>query len=187
VGVRLDSGDMVAQSRVMRALFDQAGFPELKIFSSSGFDEFKIEAALTGGAAIDAFGVGTKMGVSADRPFLELVYKLVCLDGRPIRKLSSGKVTLAGAKQVYRRRNEAGGFEGDHLACRDEVLPDAQPLLMPVMRAGRRRRPRQDLSALRRYLDEQRKALPQEFKPLAGAANYPVTITPRLQALQNST
>jgi nicotinate phosphoribosyltransferase len=185
VGVRIDSGDMVAQSRAMRALFDQAGFPELKIFSSSGFDEFKIQATLAAGATIDAFGVGTKMGVSADRPFLELVYKLVCLDGRPIRKLSKGKVTLAGAKQVYRRRNEAGGFEGDWLACRDEALPDAEPLLAPAMRAGQRCRPRQDLSVLRRHLDTQRKALPMAFKRLEGAEIYPVTITPRLQALQN--
>ena len=77
-------------------------FGNLGDFSSSGFDEFKIQAALAAGAAIDAFGVGTKMGVSADRPFLEMVYKLVCLDGRPIRKLSNGKVTLAGVKQVYR-------------------------------------------------------------------------------------
>jgi nicotinate phosphoribosyltransferase len=184
VGVRLDSGDMVAQSRAIRALFDAAGFPELQIFSSSGFDEFRIQKALAAGAAIDAFGVGTRMGVSADRPYLDLVYKLVSMDGRPIRKLSNGKVTLAGAKQVFRRQNQEGRFEGDWLACRGEAMPDAKPLLEPAMRAGRRCQPAPDLDTLRHYLDKQLKALPPAFQALEGADHYPVRITPRLEALQ---
>jgi nicotinic acid phosphoribosyltransferase len=63
-------------------------------FVSGGFDEFKIADALAKGAKIDAFGVGTKMGVSADAPFLDIAYKLVKYDGRPVLKLSSGKKTL---------------------------------------------------------------------------------------------
>jgi nicotinate phosphoribosyltransferase len=187
VGVRLDSGDMVAQSRVMRALFDQAGFPELKIISSSGFDEFKVEAALKAGAAIDVFGVGTKMGVSADRPFLELVYKLVCLDGRPIRKLSSGKVTLAGAKQVYRRQSGTGRFEGDWLALRAEApLTEAGPLLTPVMQGGRRCAPAQDLTGIRTYLAGQMSALPAVYKSLTEPEAYPVQTTADLETLQSA-
>ena len=187
VGVRLDSGDMVAQSRALRALFDQAGFPELKIFSSSGFDEFKIQAALAAGAAIDAFGVGTKMGVSADRPFLEMVYKLVCLDGRPIRKLSNGKVTLAGVKQVYRRQSGTGRFEGDWLARREEApLTDAKPLLKRVMQDGRRCAPGPDLAELRTYLADQIAALPAVYKSIAGPEIYPVRTTADLEALQSA-
>lgn len=56
IGVRLDSGDMCAQSRAIRTIFDAAGFPHLQIFASSGFDEYKIAAVLAAGAAIDAFG-----------------------------------------------------------------------------------------------------------------------------------
>ncbi|MEJ2642287.1 MAG: nicotinate phosphoribosyltransferase, partial [Desulfosarcinaceae bacterium] len=184
VGVRLDSGDMAAQSRAMRALFDEAGFPELQIFASSGFDEYRIQAALAAGAAIDAFGVGTRMGVSADRPYLDLVYKLVTLEGRPIRKLSSGKVTLAGAKQVFRRQNRAGLFEGDWLGCREEALTDAQALLTRVMHDGARSAPVPDLSSLRNRIEAQIKALPPVYKAIEGAALYPVRITPRLKTLQ---
>ena len=84
-GVRLDSGDMAAQSRLVRRIFDDAGFPGVKIFASSSLDEFSITELITGGARIDAFGVGTRMGVSADRPYLDIVYKLVHIDGRDVR------------------------------------------------------------------------------------------------------
>jgi nicotinate phosphoribosyltransferase len=186
VGVRLDSGDMAAQSRAMRALFDEAGFPELQIFASSGFDEYRIQAALAAGAAIDAFGVGTRMGVSADRPYLDLVYKLVSLDGRPVRKLSRGKVTLAGAKQVYRKQNGAGRFEGDWLACRDEAIEDALPLLTRVMQDGARCIPAPDLNSLRKRIEVQCKALSPAYKAVEGAERYPVRITSRLKTLQST-
>ena len=55
------------------------------------------------GAPIDVAGVGTRMGVSADAPSLDSAYKLVEYAGRPVRKLSPGKATLPGRKQVWRR------------------------------------------------------------------------------------
>lgn len=186
IGVRLDSGDMVAQSLSIRKLFDAAGFPDLQIFASSGFDEYKIAKVLAAGAAIDAFGVGTRVGVSADRPYLDLVYKLVSLEERPIRKLSSGKVTLAGAKQVYRDLDGAGRFDGDWLGCRGEVMEAAQPLLTTVMRAGRRCASMPDLDAQRATLAHQMKALPKGYKAVTGARVYPVRTTARLDALQKT-
>lgn len=184
IGVRLDSGEMVAQSQTIRKLFDAAGFPELQIFVSSGFDEYKIADVLKAGAPIDAFGVGTRMGVSADRPYLDIVYKLVSLEERPIRKLSSGKVTLAGAKQVYRRLDGEGGFDGDWLACRSEGMDAARPLLEPVIRAGRRCVRMPNLGSQRAYLADQMKALPTIYKAVTGARTYPVQTTARLEALQ---
>ena len=35
----------------------------------------------------------TKMGSSADQPYIDFAYKLVLYDGRPTLKLSTGKVT----------------------------------------------------------------------------------------------
>ena len=67
-GVRLDSGDMVMLSKKVRKILDDAGLFNVKIFASSGFDEFKIADCISKGAKIDAFGVGTKVGVSADAP-----------------------------------------------------------------------------------------------------------------------
>jgi nicotinate phosphoribosyltransferase len=184
VGVRLDSGDMVSLSRAIRERFDAAGFPEVQIFASSGFDEFRIASDLAAGAAIDAFGVGTRVGVSADRPYLDLVYKLEALEERPIRKLSSGKATLAGAKQVYRRLDGEGRFDRDWLGCRDEAMEATQPLLKLVMRAGRRCAPAPNLDAQRVHLADQMKALPDIYKVIKGAKTYPLRITPRLKALQ---
>ena len=63
-------------------------------------------------APIDAFGVGTRMGVSADQPYLDTAYKMVDYAGRPVMKLSSGKVTAPGRKQVFRRRKPFGDLIG---------------------------------------------------------------------------
>ena len=54
------------------------------------------------GAPVDAFGIGTQLGVSADAPYMDAVYKLVEFDGRPVLKLSPAKATAPGKKQVWR-------------------------------------------------------------------------------------
>ena len=183
-GVRLDSGDMVALSRQVRGILDQAGLPEVKIFASSGFDEFKIADTLAAGAAIDAFGVGTKVGVSADMPFLDIVYKMVAYQGRPIHKRSPGKETLAGEKQVFRRTDGAGRFVEDVLGTADERVEDAAPLLETVMREGRICVPRPPLEAIRQRCRHQLEALPDRYRKLDAPAVYPVTVSDRLRALQ---
>jgi nicotinate phosphoribosyltransferase len=69
LGVRLDSGDMAELSRQVRNILDDAGLQNVEIFASSSFDEYKIARTIKDNAKIDAFGVGTKMGVSADAPY----------------------------------------------------------------------------------------------------------------------
>ena len=69
------------------------------MFASGGLDEHEVAALIGGGAPIDAFGIGTQMGVSADAPFVDSVYKLTEFDGRPTLKLSSGKVSAPGASR----------------------------------------------------------------------------------------
>ncbi len=81
---------MVSLSRKVRKIMDDAGLPEVKIFASSGFDEYALAQLIADGARIDAFGVGTRMGVSADAPYLDMVYKMVRLGGRDVRKVSEG-------------------------------------------------------------------------------------------------
>ncbi|HSH32502.1 MAG TPA: nicotinate phosphoribosyltransferase, partial [Actinomycetota bacterium] len=55
---------------------------------------------------------------------------------RPTLKLSSGKASLPGRKQVW--RTVAGGEHRDSLGLRDEAAPpETRPLLEPVMRDGR--------------------------------------------------
>lgn len=138
VGVRLDSGDLEALAHAVRRVLDSAGLPDVAIVASGGLDERSIDALVAAGAPIDAFGVGTRVVVSADAPALDIAYKLVSLDGRPTVKLAPGKVTLPGAKQVWRVERD-GRAVGDVLGLADEPGPrDGRPLLEPVLVAGRR-------------------------------------------------
>src|SRR5438309_4107881 len=103
LGVRIDSGDLVALSKRGRRLLDGAGLAEVRIFASGGLDELAIDELVRNGALIDAFGVGTRMGVSADHPYLDTAYKLVSYKGRPVLKLSRGQVSAPGRQPVLRR------------------------------------------------------------------------------------
>jgi len=93
LAIRLDSGDLLELSVASRGLLDEAGLPEVRIVASGNLDEFEIERLVQRSAPIDAYGVGTRMGVSADAPYLDSVYKLVAYGGRPVMKLSPGKAT----------------------------------------------------------------------------------------------
>ncbi|MBI5896446.1 MAG: nicotinate phosphoribosyltransferase [Desulfobacterales bacterium] len=182
--VRLDSGDLVDLSRRVRAILDEAGFGGVKILASGGLDEFDLAALLAQKAPIDAFGVGTKMGVSADAPFLDIVYKMVQFDGRPVCKHSTGKVTLAGEKQVYRRSDPQGCYLEDVLGTRQEQNPAARPLLQPVMRRGRRLHPPSELNQLRQTFKANFARLPETYKVLSAAPDFPVLLSERLRGLQ---
>ena len=94
LAVRLDSGDLLDLSLRARAMLDGAGLSRVRIFASGGLDEFRVSDLVEADALIDGFGVGTRVGVSADAPAADAVYKLVEYDGNPITKLSPGKETL---------------------------------------------------------------------------------------------
>jgi nicotinate phosphoribosyltransferase len=137
-GVRLDSGDLAQTSKKVRKILDDQGLAYAKIFASGDLDEFKIAELLSNGAQIDAFGVGTKMGTSADRPYLDVIYKLcetMTADGTfsPIMKLSKDKITLPGRKQVYRFKNAEGNLEKDVIALA-ELSRNLQNLIKTLKR-----------------------------------------------------
>ena len=184
LGVRLDSGDMIALSQRVRRILDEAGLPEVKIFASSGFDEYALERLIAGGARIDAFGVGTRMGVSADAPYLDMVYKMVRLGARNVRKVSQGKITLAGEKQVFRRSTADGKFAGDVIGLRGESVADAGPLLAPVLLAGRPIGPVPTLEDIRQRFGENFSHLDDRHKRLIDADPYPVALSGGLLELQ---
>lgn len=186
LGVRLDSGDMTAQSIEVRRILDEAGFADVKIFASSGFDEFKIERAIADGARIDAFGVGTKVGVSADRPYMDIVYKLVRFNGRDVCKFSPGKITLAGKKQVFREQDGNGRMTGDVIGSRNESRPGCSPLLEKFMENGQIVRPLPDLQTIRSRFADGFSGLDDQYKQLQSEAVYPVEISERLKAIQPS-
>jgi nicotinate phosphoribosyltransferase len=127
--IRLDSGDLGDLATQARAMLDEAGLPDVGIFVSGGLDEYDIAGLLERGAPIDAFGVGTDLVTSSDRPALDIAYKLVDYAGRAVAKRSTDKASLPGAKQVFRADDPAN----DVLALRNERL-DGEPLLAPVWR-----------------------------------------------------
>jgi len=180
VGVRLDSGDLAALALLARRMLNEAGLHGARIFASGGLDEYAIAELRGAGAPIDAYGVGTKMGVSADAPYLDSAYKLVQFGGRPVMKLSAGKATLPGAKQVHR------GESGDILALRGEPPPPGhQELLRPVMTGGARTGPREPLAAARERCAASLAALPAPALSLRDPAPVPVAISPALGALRD--
>lgn len=101
--VRLDSGDLNTLSREVRRVLDDAGKQSTKIIVSNDLNEYKINEMMQANAPIDCFAVGTELVISKDAPSLGIVYKVVYDDStnRPLVKISPGKTTLPGRKQVF--------------------------------------------------------------------------------------
>ncbi len=183
LGVRLDSGDLGELAVRTRRLLDEAGLPDARIVASGGLDEYAIAELVGHGAPIDIYGVGTKMGVSADAPYLDTAYKLVRYGERPVAKLSPGKPSLPGAKQVFRGR----ATDGDLLGLRDEPAPaDREPLLLPVMAArGRTGTGTRDLDAGRARFDADLAWLPEPARALRQPRPVQVHLTRPLRDLRD--
>ncbi len=186
IGVRLDSGDMADLSKKVRKIFDDAGLIDVKIFASSGFDEFKIAKVLSADAKIDAFGVGTKVGVSADAPYVDIVYKLVHFKDRAVRKVSPGKITLAGEKQVFRKSDQNGRYLEDIVGLRDESVDQGKPLLDKVMENGELLRSNPSLQDIRDRFSNNFSLLDEKYKSIRDTVAYPVKLSRRLKELQES-
>ncbi|HSF04995.1 MAG TPA: nicotinate phosphoribosyltransferase [Methylomirabilota bacterium] len=185
--VRLDSGDLLTLSRQVREVLDAAGLAHVRIFASGGLDEDAVETLLEAGAPIDAFGIGTRMNVSADAPYFDMAYKIVTYGGRNILKLSAGKATWAGEKQVYRFRADDGSLAGDVLALRDEPAPaGAEPVLRTVMRGGKLVEPWPSLPVIRDHARAQIAALPDAVRRLRDPAGYEVRYSERLRSAQRA-
>jgi nicotinate phosphoribosyltransferase len=180
--IRLDSGDLAALAHQARAMLYEAGLAQVGVFASGDLDEYRIAELVAADAPVSGFGVGTRMGTSADAPFLNCAYKLVEYAGRPCMKLSAAKMTLPGRKQVFRhlRGSRAGG---DLIGVHDERQA-GRPLLVPVMREGRRLPDASPgLAKVRAYCREELASLPREMQSLGPAEPpYPVDLSLPLKA-----
>jgi nicotinate phosphoribosyltransferase len=183
--VRLDSGDLAAHARAVRGILDAAGCKAIRIFASSGLDEYKIQALCRAGAPIDGFGVGTSLTTASDAPALDCVYKLREYAGRPRRKVSEGKATWPGRQQVYRRYQADGSIAGDVVALLDEPVA-GETLLLPVMRGGRLLAGLPGLAAARGHAAASLARLPEaarRLEPDHGPAAVSVEISQGLRRL----
>lgn len=185
-GVRLDSGNMTALSRKVRKIMEDHELRDITIVASGGLDEYEIARMIREGAEIDSFGVGTKMGVSADAPYLDMAYKLVRYGRRPIMKLSTGKVTLVGEKEVFRSLDSDGMLKSDTIGLRDDDFPKTEKLLLPVMKKGEPVQEPISIFQIRGNFLEEFSRLEEQYKSIENPSEYPVFLSSGLQKLQES-
>ncbi len=184
LGIRIDSGDLVALSRRGRRLLDAAGLEDVRIFASGGLDELSMDKLVRNGALIDAFGIGTRMGVSADYPYLDTAYKMVWYRGRAIMKLSRGKVSAPGRKQVFRRTRPFGDLLGLH---DEKVPPGRERLLELVMAGGSRKGVRPSPAESKARFKADLETLPSGARSIQAPRPPAVTSTAALRTLTRET
>jgi nicotinate phosphoribosyltransferase len=173
---------MIAMSRKVRTILDAGGLKDAIILVSGGVDEDFIAKARKAGAPIDGFGVGSSLDASSDAPTLDCAYKLQEYRGKPKRKLSEGKVTWPGRKQVWRRRNAEGRMAGDVVAL-ESAPRDGESLIVPVMTSGKRVKAAPPLDEIRSRAASELARLPEPLRALKPARPYPVEISPELERL----
>jgi nicotinate phosphoribosyltransferase len=186
--VRLDSGDLLSLSKKVRQILDSHGLDYVKILASGDLDEYAIEQLLKKGAKIDSFGVGTRMSTSHDRPCVDVVYKL---SGKvehgafvPAMKLSKGKITLPGKKQVFRQMNKKGRYVKDVIGLEHEKVR-GEPLLEKVMENGHITHDMPTLGEIRTVALKNLAEFPDRCKNLKHAPVYPVELSRELSKIKN--
>ena len=182
--VRLDSGDLAALACEVRDILDAAGCEDISIFCSGSLDEYALSAEL-GDAPVDGYGIGTRLDVSADAPYLDCVYKIQEYAGTARRKRSTGKATWPGRKQVYRSRDAGGRLIGDELVLSDESR-DGQALLEAVMCDGKRLAGPPSIEQVRMSARRELDGLPDSLKSLRAPTSFGVEISTALRELADS-
>jgi len=192
--IRLDSGDLVADSDYIREQLDKAGLNDTRILASGDLDEWKITELLQAGAAIDAFGIGTTLGSGAGSAeqgiaggSIGAVYKEVWYVDEngteyPKVKIAGPKSTLPGKKEIYRHPQ----WEEDIIQLAHEPRPDNyHRLLRPVMRNGEMiPGSLPPLSEIRELAQQNLRLLPEQYRALSVEQPYPVHFSEGLQSLR---
>ncbi|BAY87081.1 nicotinate phosphoribosyltransferase [Calothrix parasitica NIES-267] len=173
-GIRLDSGDLVALSKQVREIL-----PDVSIFASGDIDEWEIARLKQNNAQIDGYGIGTKLVTGNP---VNGVYKLVEIDGIPVMKQSSGKVSYPGRKQIFREFVE-GQLKSDTLGLFSENHPGKQALLNLCMKDGQRLEPSCTIKSIRKRTAASVASLPAYIKDINSPKSTEVEISVSLQEL----
>ena len=181
-GVRIDSGDLAASARKVRAILDEGGLTSAIILISGGVDETVLQTMVASQAPIDGYGIGVSLATSIDAPAFDCAYKLQEYNGQPKRKLSEGKQTWPGRKQVWRSFDAEGRMSGDILSIDGDKQP-GEPLIVPVMRAGKRIGSAPTLDQIRERSVHDLARLPLPLVQLQPGMSYPVEVSDALRNL----
>jgi nicotinate phosphoribosyltransferase len=144
IGVRIDSGDLAWFSKRAREILDEGGLQSARIVASNELDEHLIESLKDQDAAVDVWGVGTKLVTAYQQPALGGVYKLSAVREAgsawtPRVKVSeqTAKVTTPGVQGV-RRYSQDGAWVGDMIYDL-EAPPGAEAVMVDPEDATRRK------------------------------------------------
>lgn len=135
--VRIDSGDLGALAKQVRAQLDALGAPHTRIVLTGDLDEYSIAGLAT--APVDSYGVGTSLVTGSGAPTASMVYKLVEVDGIPVQKRSSQKESHGGRKAALRVSRPSGVLTEEvvHPAGRPPAVGGiSRVLTTPLVRAG---------------------------------------------------
>lgn len=194
-------------------MLDEAGFPNAKIFASGDLDEEVIWDLKAQGAAINVWGVGTRMITSMDNPALGGVYKLSAeeVNGKfePRIKISENpaKITNPGVKRLYRFYDRLSGkaladliaLEGEDFSSGEplEIFDpentwkkmtlcdyEVRPLLTPIFENGRLVYTLPTLAEISAYTKHEMDTFWDEYKRLHSPHRYKVDLSKPLYELK---
>ncbi len=180
-GVRLDSGDLAALSKQVRSIL-----PGVPIIVSGDLDELEIAKLKSAGACIDGYGLGTKL-VSGSP--VNGVYKLVEIDGIPVMKEASGKLTYPGRKQIFRTIKD-GEIIGDRLGLTGENIHISDyniPLMQLVVKDGKRVHKPESLEDIAKRTAASVASLPAQTRQLNNPISPQIEISTDLENLTQKT
>lgn len=187
MGVRIDSGDLIEHANKVRKILDKNGCKDVLIVASSDLNEYKIKEIIDKNTPIDAFGIGTELATSRDDPTIAAVYKLTEYKGIPRMKISEGKLTYPGKKQIYRIFDKNGIFKEDILMLDDEAPPpSSEALLLPVLKKGKLVNKLPELNEIQQDYLNNINRLPEDFKVLEENHIFNLRISQKLEELTNS-
>lgn len=213
MGIRIDSGDLQYLSVEAKKLFEEAGYTDLSYTASNDLDEYTIASLKSSGAAINSWGVGTKLITSSESPSLGGVYKLAgSYDGDtliPKIKVSEEpeKINNPGFKKVVRIYNEDNMAEADLIMLHDEKIDTTKPLTIfdptytwkqttfhnytikelqkPLFINGECKYVYKSVNEVKKYVSEQFNTLWDAYKRFSNPKKYKVDLSDNLWALKS--